>query len=811
MHIHQINFRISTHRAYPNSIAQQCVALIKQSFALPLLRASINQNTTLHLKTIHLQLGTVSLQDLQTGNFQSICRVLIQQLLLHVRKQTPYLMTKPAYTEHFITPSAEENLRPTYQAIAQDLCTFFSRGCWPHRQNPGPDTLAQLLIACLDNISDPSYFIWMHWPSSKKRLKNRLKTEYWQYIIQHQHLRNQHDKHLIREHTANTIDKTYPIKQEQPETLSRTFSSQTINSPLALSYSVKALEKHQHKLQQLAKQNLDEEQWRCHFYRFMYAIENDVHLPKSIQHAFIIYLQDCLHHIQKQSQLRSLQQHIKQLYNRLDHTNSQKTSRINSVFLPEYLSQYTLWHQHDQLPALLAKQLQHLSQGGLHQSFERFEVFMHPLHIKNRKFLALYTQEIDILTKLQGFLEKISTKSLWYVSLQETLTRAKTTWPPTRAKIRDCIDFFRLVKRFFEMPENHALPGDRLCLSWLRHLYPENHHPEQTALFQTKSDLFHYLKTEHENLILLEKYSKISQSNPKWFTHIDKSRFPDLYWDVQQHPKHAEKIRLRYTHEKTQLWHKNQKALTTLCHATSSQHLHHALEIMQGPSFSQKKYWKKYLNPVLPTFSLPDHCQETTQKIHVQIDTAMRHMEKELVGSSWLTHDCGLVLLWPLLKQFFEHQQWWCNSNWQEKGQYHAFLFLATLTKTQEFDPVDTCITAKIMTGYPADTVLDECDSQTHVEMINLQASFWMWLERGFPYMNQLKSSGMQQLFLQRSGQWKPCHFGYQLNVDSHACDVVLNHLPWPITYIHLPWQEFGLQVHWSWPNRPISHTKPLS
>jgi hypothetical protein len=75
-------------------------------------------------------------------------------------------------------------------------------------------------------------------------------------------------------------------------------------------------------------------------------------------------------------------------------------------------------------------------------------------------------------------------------------------------------------------------------------------------------------------------------------------------------------------------------------------------------------------------------------------------------------------------------------------------------------------------------------------------------LAAAIEHWNRLKSTsvdGLREVFLQRDGkiEWKGQY--WLLTVGKKPYDVLLQHLPWPISTIILPWLRDRIQVDWQW------------
>ena len=135
---------------------------------------------------------------------------------------------------------------------------------------------------------------------------------------------------------------------------------------------------------------------------------------------------------------------------------------------------------HPYMPALLATGL-HAPTLPPNSRLEAWSAWItRPLALDTQRPLALYAQEIEVIVKLRGFIDRLPAHFFWRDVLDQSLNQAEFSWPPARSQVRDCIDLCRLVKRFFASAQAKMLPSERVCLAWLRHLYPEAPYPAQS-------------------------------------------------------------------------------------------------------------------------------------------------------------------------------------------------------------------------------------------------------------------------------------------------------------------------------------------
>lgn len=160
--------------------------------------------------------------------------------------------------------------------------------------------------------------------------------------------------------------------------------------------------------------------------------------------------------------------------------------------------------------------------------------------------------------------------------------------------------------------------------------------------------------------------------------------------------------------------------------------------------------------------------------------------------------NAGLILLHPFLPALFENLELTNdNSRIDESSRQISVLiteFLVTGTdEPEEFnlalnkflcgiDPDETVITELKL----KDEIKDECQV-----LLNEVIARWSVLKN-------TSIGGLRETFLQRNGKLSKVDNGWLLQVEQKAVDVLLNHLPWGIGIIKLPWMNEMLFVEWT-------------
>jgi hypothetical protein len=161
-------------------------------------------------------------------------------------------------------------------------------------------------------------------------------------------------------------------------------------------------------------------------------------------------------------------------------------------------------------------------------------------------------------------------------------------------------------------------------------------------------------------------------------------------------------------------------------------------------------------------------------------------------------NNAGLVLLHPFLPALFSHLKLIEENAWiDEAAVYKAILatqFMVTgKDETEEFD----LVLNKILCGFESDEVVPttiKLDEETKTECENLlKAVITHW-----EVLRNTSIDGLREAFLQRNGKLSKVDGGWLLQVEQKAIDILLNHLPWGIGIIKLPWMNEMIHVDWA-------------
>lgn len=161
--------------------------------------------------------------------------------------------------------------------------------------------------------------------------------------------------------------------------------------------------------------------------------------------------------------------------------------------------------------------------------------------------------------------------------------------------------------------------------------------------------------------------------------------------------------------------------------------------------------------------------------------------------------NAGLVILAPFLPQFFNqlgllHEHQFIDAFARQRA-VCLLQYLATGT-SGEFDEHDLVLN-KVLCGHPLYQPLDAPFEATEQELeetnklLQAVAQNWTALKNTSP-------ESMRNAFFMRNGLVERMGHGWNLKVERHAIDILVDKLPWGISVIKLPWNAEAVFVDWT-------------
>ncbi len=160
--------------------------------------------------------------------------------------------------------------------------------------------------------------------------------------------------------------------------------------------------------------------------------------------------------------------------------------------------------------------------------------------------------------------------------------------------------------------------------------------------------------------------------------------------------------------------------------------------------------------------------------------------------------NAGLILLHPFLPALFENLEITRENNWSDESSHQIAVLVTEYLVTGTNEPEEfNLVLNKILCGLkPDETVITELKLKEEIKdecqvLLNEVITRWSVLKN-------TSIEGLRETFLQRNGKLSKADNGWLLQVEQKAVDILLNHLPWGIGIIKLPWMSEMLYVEWA-------------
>ncbi|HGM5307320.1 TPA: contractile injection system tape measure protein [Serratia marcescens] len=155
----------------------------------------------------------------------------------------------------------------------------------------------------------------------------------------------------------------------------------------------------------------------------------------------------------------------------------------------------------------------------------------------------------------------------------------------------------------------------------------------------------------------------------------------------------------------------------------------------------------------------------------------------------------GVVVLWPLLPSLFGQFGWLEEGHFvDDESRWHAVACLDWLTWGETPLAEWRTLCTRLLCGIDPDMPFEAVSPS-----LLRQAELDDWLDRALttvPLLDRCSGGDVRSFFLQRTGTLvgEPM----RLAIEPAAPDVLLSHLPWPLTNVMLPWLSAPVLVNWT-------------
>ncbi len=157
----------------------------------------------------------------------------------------------------------------------------------------------------------------------------------------------------------------------------------------------------------------------------------------------------------------------------------------------------------------------------------------------------------------------------------------------------------------------------------------------------------------------------------------------------------------------------------------------------------------------------------------------------------------GIVLLHPFLNTLFGEMELVKETKWiNEEAQQKAVQVLAYLAQHEDYCPEYKMPLLKFLCGLEfedfvaPDIVLTDAEKTMTEELMQAVIKYWTAI-------GNVSATGLRESFLQREGKLIVVEEGWRLTVERKTIDILINKLPWGISFIKLPWLQQKLFVDW--------------
>jgi hypothetical protein len=166
--------------------------------------------------------------------------------------------------------------------------------------------------------------------------------------------------------------------------------------------------------------------------------------------------------------------------------------------------------------------------------------------------------------------------------------------------------------------------------------------------------------------------------------------------------------------------------------------------------------------------------------------------------ASVLIENAGLILLYPYFKNLFSFLQL-LNGNafTNENAMHKAIVYLHYLVYNEM--PDDECLLFfnKILCGADPETAINLNDIAFTAEELAEANDLKSTVIKHWSKLGSTTVQGLTDTFLKRNGSLILRAGDYHLYVEKKGFDVLLDTLPWPISIIRLPWNNYLINLNW--------------
>lgn len=195
---------------------------------------------------------------------------------------------------------------------------------------------------------------------------------------------------------------------------------------------------------------------------------------------------------------------------------------------------------------------------------------------------------------------------------------------------------------------------------------------------------------------------------------------------------------------------------------------------------------------------------KTDQVIPIQKNAALKITEqktsiksKQEIQELFLVN-AGIVILHPFLKDYFETLELIKEKIFVSvDAQHRAVLLLHYLatseTEVSEFNLILPKLLCGVNFGEPIENFIELTDKEKEESSDLLKSVTQHWKP-----LNRTSIEGLQNSFFRRGGKLQQPENDWILRIEQKTIDILLDKLPWTISFIKLPWMKKILYIEWN-------------
>jgi hypothetical protein len=220
---------------------------------------------------------------------------------------------------------------------------------------------------------------------------------------------------------------------------------------------------------------------------------------------------------------------------------------------------------------------------------------------------------------------------------------------------------------------------------------------------------------------------------------------------------------------------------------------------------TRKKFWKIILKVSAAGESTGEEAEfllDIKSKVEDEMDLhqnghAEQQNEKPDLEEGIFVQQAGAVLLHPFLGTFFDLLQLTKAGVFKDLATQQKALCLVHYLCTGAMEAQEhELVIPKVLCGYPLKkpvqkwVELSEEEKEEASHLLEELIRQWQKLKNTSP-------AGLQEGFLQRAGKLVTKNDQWCIQVEANTIDILLDHLPWNLSIIKLPWLKDLIRVEW--------------